>query len=184
MRVFAIPTKSLKNHQKWFGYQHYDIEPDLIAIGKGIGNGYPVSVAAISKTTVNELEMKPFKYAQSHQNDPLGAAVVQEVIREILYKDLITEAGRKGSVFLSKLLSLVDNKIVLDVRGRGMMFALDLANKDVTDEIYGDLINQGYIVGNRGASIRIDPPLILKKEEFDRFIDAFKAVLTSRQFTT
>jgi len=165
---------------KWFGYQHYDIEPDLIAIGKGIGNGYPVSVAAISEATVSELETEPFKYAQSHQNDPLGAAVVLEVIRQIEDNDLIAKAGQKGPVFLSKLESLVDNEIVLDVRGRGMMLAMDLPDKDIANEIYGDLIARGYILGNRGTSFRIDPPLILTEAEFDEFIDAFKAVLASR----
>ncbi len=169
---------------KWFGYQHYDIEPDLIAIGKGIGNGYPVSVATINQATVSELEMKPLKYAQSHQNDPLGAAVVREVIREIENNDLITKAGQKGPVFLSELDSLVDNEIVLDVRGRGMMFAMDLPNKDVANEIYGDLIAQGYILGNRGASFRIDPPLIMTEAEFDGFIDAFRAVIVSKKSNT
>lgn len=169
---------------KWFGYQHYDIEPDLIAIGKGIGNGYPVSVVAINKATVSELEIKPFKYAQSHQNDPLGAAVVQEVIREIENNDLITKAEQKGSVFLSQLESLIDNEIVLDVRGRGMMFAVDLTNNKIADEICSDLISQGYIIGNRGGSFRIDPPLILTEAEFDGFIDAFKAVILSKHFNT
>ncbi len=168
---------------KWFGYQHYDIEPDLIAIGKGIGNGYPVSVAAINAATVSELEMKPFKYAQSHQNDPLGAAVVREVIREIEDNDLITKAGQKGPAFLSQLESLVDHEIVLAVRGRGMMFAMDLVSEDVTDEIYGDLISRGYILGNRGTAFRIDPPLILTEAEFDGFIEAFTAVLASRRCT-
>ena len=167
----------------WFGYQHYDIEPDLLAIGKGIGNGYPVSVAVINKATVNELEMKPFKYAQSHQNDPLGAAVVREVIREIEVNELITKAGQKGQKFLTQLKSLADNEIVLDVRGRGMMFAMDLANKDVADEIYDDLIKWGYIVGNRGTSFRIDPPLILTEAEFDGFINAFKAVILSKKIS-
>ena len=41
---------------KWFGFQHYDIDPDLVAIGKGIGNGCPVSVAAINKAMAGELE--------------------------------------------------------------------------------------------------------------------------------
>lgn len=168
---------------KWFGYQHYDIEPDLIAIGKGIGNGYPVSVAAINKATVKGLEKRPFKYSQSHQNDPLGAAVVKEVIREIENNDLINKAEQKGDVFLSQLQSLIDNKIVLDVRGRGMMFAMDVVNKDVADEMYNDLIDQGYIIGNRGASFRIDPPLILTEAEFDEFIEAFKAVIMSEKYT-
>ena len=168
---------------KWFGFQHYDIEPDLIAIGKGIGNGYPVSVAAISEATVSDLETNPFKYAQSHQNDPLGAAVVLEVIREIENKDLIKKAEQKGSIFLSNLKSLVDNAIVHDVRGRGMMFVIDLANKEVADEIYSDLIKMGYILGNRGRSFRIDPPLILTEAEFNGFFDAIKATILAKQNT-
>ncbi len=169
---------------KWFGYRHYDIEPDLIAIGKGIGNGYPVSVTVINQAAVTELEMKPFKYAQSHQNDPLGAAVVRAVIREIENNDLITKAERKGFTFLSQLESLVDHDIILEVRGRGMMFAMDLPNKILAEAIYSDLIEQGYIIGNRGGSFRIDPPLIITETEFGDFIDAFKAVIVSRQSTT
>ena len=168
---------------KWFGYQHYDIEPDLIAIGKGIGNGYPVSVAAINKATMSGLETKPFKYAQSHQNDPLGASVVQAVIKEIEKKDLVSKAEQKGSVFLSRLESLVDNQIVLDVRGKGMMFAMDLKDKNMADVIYDDLIDLGYIIGNRGTSFRIDPPLILTETEFDDFFDSLKAVIESKQCT-
>jgi acetylornithine aminotransferase len=169
---------------KWFGYQHYDIAPDLIAIGKGIGNGYPVSVAVINKATVSELEMKPFKYAQSHQNDPLGAAVVRAVIQEIENNDLITKAEQQGTVFLSQLESLAGNEMILDVRGRGMMFAMDFVNKDVANEIYSDLIHQGYILGNRGSSLRIDPPLILTEAEFSGFIDVFKAVMVSKKYIT
>ena len=108
---------------------------------------YPVSVVSISKSTASKLEKKPFKYAQSHQNDRLGAAVVGEIIREIENNDLIIKAEQKGPVFLAQLESLVDNEIVLDVRGRGMMFAMDLANKHVANEIYSDLLKRGYILG-------------------------------------
>jgi len=82
-------TTGIGRTGKWFGYQHYDIKPDMVAIGKGIGNGYPVSVAAINHKTMQELAKKPFKYAQSHQNDPLGAAIVKEVIQAIGDDDLI-----------------------------------------------------------------------------------------------
>jgi len=64
-------TTGIGRTGEWFGFQHYDITPDMVAIGKGIGNGYPVSVTAINEETMSELENKPFKYSQSHQNDPL-----------------------------------------------------------------------------------------------------------------
>ncbi len=163
---------------KWFGYQHYDIKPDFVAVGKGIGNGYPVSIALISQTILEELELKPFKYAQSHQNDPLGAAIVNEVIQYIEDNHLMPEAESKGHYFATQLESLVDDKIILEVRGRGLMIAVDLVNAAVGDEIYKTLLNKGYIVGNRGTSFRIDPPLTITGSEIDEFIETFNDVLS------
>ena len=57
----------------WFGYNHYPIIPDLVCIGKGLGNGYPISALAINRQTAAKLDDGAFKYMQSHQNDPLGA---------------------------------------------------------------------------------------------------------------
>ena len=168
---------------KWFGYQHYDLEPDMIAIGKGIGNGYPVSVAVINKTTIEELEKKSFKYSQSHQNDPLGAAVVREVIQIIESNNLISAAKQKEVQFLPQLESLIDNEIILAVRGRGLMFAVDLVNKNIANDIYCELIEQGFIVGNRGTTFRIDPPLVITENEITEFIKTFKAIIAKKKAT-
>lgn len=162
---------------RWFGYQHYDIAPDLVAIGKGIGNGYPVSVAVISEETIRELGKKAFKYSQSHQNDPLGASVVGEVIDTIEDNDLVAEAARKGERFLRRLVQLVDGEIVLQVRGRGLMIAVDVRDAKTTDRIHDELIRRGFIIGNRGSFFRIDPPLTITDEEFDRFLEAFRGVV-------
>ena len=170
-------TTGIGRTGEWFGYNHYDIEPDMIAIGKGIGNGYPVSVAAINKNTIKELGANPFKYAQSHQNDPLGASIVRQVIEEIRGEDLISKAREKGAVFSAMLKSLVDNRSILKVRARGLMFALDLADENVGNEIFKELIKRGYIVCNRGALFRIDPPLIIDEAEFESFINTFKSIL-------
>jgi acetylornithine aminotransferase len=166
---------------RWFGYQHYGIEPDMIAIGKGIGNGYPVSVAAINGATSAELLRKPFKYAQSHMNDPLGAAIVREVLRTITDEDLIAESERKGRLFLGKLESLVDPEILPEVRGRGLMMAADLTGERMTSDIYDDLLNRGYILGNRKIAFRIDPPLIIQEQDFQDFIEAFGEVIASKK---
>lgn len=162
---------------KWFGFQHYDIQPDMIAVGKGIGNGYPVSVAAMNGVTVAELDRKPFKYGQSHMNDPLGAAIVQEVVHIITEQGLIAECARKGKVFLDRLQSLVDFEKVLEARGRGLMMAIDLIDEPTAMTVYDELISRGYIVGNRKTAFRIDPPLNIKQDEFNDFIEVFGRVL-------
>ncbi len=166
---------------KWFGYQHYGIEPDMISIGKGIGNGYPVSVAVLNSALVKDLEERPYKYSQSHQNDPLGAAIVREVIQVIDDNNLVAEAAKKGKAFLSQLNMLVDNEIILGVRGRGLMFAVDLVSEEVGDEIFDELIEKGFIVCNRGSLFRIDPPLTISAAEFGKFIDTLNAILTKRK---
>lgn len=166
-------TTGIGRTGKWFGYQHYDIEPDFIAVGKGIGNGYPVSIALINETAAKELELKPFHYSQSHQNDPLGASIVRGVIQYIEENDLISKAQSNGLSLYNQLESL-DNDIILEVRGRGLMVCIDIRNENVTDSLYNNLIEKGYIVGNRGSSLRIDPPLIITRTEIDRFIDVLR----------
>ena len=169
---------------KWFGYQHYQITPDLIAIGKGIGNGYPVSVAVISEPVIQELEKKPFKYAQSHQNDPLGASVVKEVIDTIEDNGLISQAERKGKRFKEQLEQLVDGRSLMSVRGRGLMIAVDVKDQKTTERIHNVLIESGYIIGNRGSFLRIDPPLTIAEEELDQFIEDFGRIVRKRIVTT
>ncbi|MEE9533474.1 MAG: aminotransferase class III-fold pyridoxal phosphate-dependent enzyme, partial [Acidimicrobiia bacterium] len=162
----------------WFGYQHYDLEPDIVAIGKGIGNGYPVSVTAFSPQISADLEPSPFHYMQSHQNDPLGAAVVDEVIRIVTESDLVTKAADKGRVFAGQLQSLVDGTIITGFRGRGLMFAIDLRDQATGDQIFERLLERGYIIGNRDSLFRIDPPLTITEAEFTRFAEDFKAILS------
>ncbi len=174
-------TTGIGRTGKWFGYQHYDIEPDMISIGKGIGNGYPVSVAVLSTELVKDMEKTSFKYGQSHQNDPLGAAVAREVIKVINENSLISEAAKKGKVFLSQLKSLVDDEIILGVRGRGLMFAIELVSEQVGDEIFDELIEEGFIVCNRGALFRIDPPLTISEAEFCSFIHTFETIINSKR---
>ena len=161
---------------KWFGFQHYAIEPDLIAIGKGIGNGYPVSVTSMNHGICEELKDSGFHYSQSHQNDPLGASVVREVIRQIVQGDLIAQAAQTGAWLRSQLEGLIDNRIILAVRGRGLMLAIDMRDAEVSEKIHNALLDRGYIVGNRKGMFRLDPPLNVSRQELQGFIDALKDI--------
>ncbi len=161
---------------RWFGFQHYAIEPDLIATGKGIGNGYPVSVASMSQGIYEELKDSGFHYSQSHQNDPLGASVVQEVIRQILHGDVIAQAAQTGAWLRSQLEGLIDNRIVLAVRGRGLMLAIDVRDAEVSEKMQNALLARGYIVGNRKGMFRLDPPLNITRQELQGFLDALREI--------
>ena len=75
------------------------------------------------------------------------------------------------------LKSLIDNKFILKVRAKGLMFALDLADENIGNEIFRELLKRGYIVCNRGALFRIDPPLIIDEAEFESFVNTFKIIM-------
>ncbi len=167
-------TTGMGRTGKWFGFQHYPILPDMVAMGKGLGNGYPVSAAALSRQTALELEEKPFKYAQSHQNDPLGAAAAGAVIREIQSRDLIEKAQENGRYLLERLTGLGDNQTIPAVRGRGLMLAVDVKDQETTQQVYEGLIQRGFLLGNRGTALRIDPPLTIGRDDMDRFLAAFE----------
>jgi len=170
-------TTGIGRTGKWFGYSHYQIEPDLVAIGKGIGNGYPVSVTVINEQTVKELEKSAFGYMQSHQNDPMGAAIVNEVIKIIRAEDLISKAEVNGRKFLKLLETIRNNTSVTGIRGRGLMFAVDICDETTSEYLFQKLLNRGYIVCNRKSLFRIDPPLIIEEDEFEKFIYDFKMML-------
>jgi len=174
-------TTGIGRSGKWFGYIHYQIQPDIVAIGKGIGNGYPVSVIAINGKTIKELETAgTFRYAQSHQNDPLGAAIVNKVITVIKEDELITEAEIKGAKFLKMLQTLKDDDSIIDVRGRGLMFAIDICDEHRCSILFKKLIDKGYVVSNRKTLFRVDPPLTITEKEFEAFITDFKEILREK----
>lgn len=170
-------TTGIGRTGKWFGYQHYDIFPDFIAVGKAIGNGYPVSVTLINESTSNQLEINPFHYSQSHQNDPLGASIIQGVLKFIENNNLITKAESNGLYLKQRLDSLIDNEFIFEIRGRGLMCIIDIKNEKNTETIYNNLFEKGYLVGNRGTALRIDPSLLITQNEIDRFVNVLKELI-------
>ena len=170
-------TTGMGRTGRWFGYDHYQIEPDLVAIGKGLGNGYPVSALAVNRETAGQLQDGSFRYQQSHQNDPLGSAVALEVIGVLRDEGLVSRAAVLGERFLKELQTLASSEQVTEVRGRGLMFAVEFADKTTGDRIYDRLLDRGYIVCNRGGMFRIDPPLIIEEADFLEFVEVFRGLL-------
>lgn len=167
----------------WFGHHHYDLEPDAVALGKGLGNGYPVSAIALRADVVARLERAGFRYAQSHQNDPLGCAVALEVILTLLEQRLVDRGRRVGGALLAALEALARrHPSIEEVRGRGMMLAVELRDAALAEGIYRDLLDDGLIVGCKPAFrlLRLLPPLTLPEEEADRLVASLDRALSGR----
>ena len=175
-------TTGLGRTGSWFGYQHYDIRPDIIAAGKGLGNGFPISAVIVTREAAGELESRSFRYVQSHQNDPLACAVAREVLAVIQEEDLIDRSAALGRLFLDKLESLKERRQVVDIRGRGLMVGIELEAENGTypgDDIYRELLARGFLVGCSplGNMIRIYPALTIDEKDLALLAENLELIL-------
>ncbi len=167
---------------KWFGFQHYDYQPDIVSVGKALGNGYPISGLAISSKISELFQKSPFRYAQSHQNDALGCAVGLEVINTIEKLDLISKGSDKGEYFRQRLIQLqTKHQDIIEIRARGLMLAIELKTKEIADFIYNQLIENGFLVGFKEKTLRFIPPLIIERENIDELIETIDRIITGTE---
>lgn len=177
-------TTGMGRTGKWFGYMHYDIAPDIVSIGKGLGNGYPVSAVAFNKNIVTKMEENGFYHSQSHQNDPLGCMAASSVIRTMKTEKALEKCILSGSYFMNKLMEMKNKyNAIKEIRGRGLMIAMEFSEKidhDSVVSIYEKLIEKGFIIAKRPKLkvFRIDPPLIIEKSMMDAFIQALDTILS------
>ena len=176
-------TTGIGRTGQWFGFQHYDIQPDIVAMGKGLGNGYPVSSVAVKQEIVDKLENSGFIYAQSHQNDPLGCIIAKEVITTIHEEDLINRGQAVGEYFLEKLKTLIKKHDILkEVRGRGLLLALEFhIHKHITATlVYQQLLQNGFLVGcyQAGNILRFGPALTINHKDINQLIESMNSILT------
>lgn len=164
---------------KWFGFQHYHYQPDIVAVGKALGNGYPISGVAISSEVSDHFMKTPFRYAQSHQNDALGCAVGFEVIKIIEDQDLIRQSHETGEYFKSVLIQLQTKhpQKILEIRARGLMIGVELKSEVLAENTYHQLIDEGFLVGCKEKTLRFMPPLIIDKESIDSLINTLNKEL-------
>lgn len=176
-------TTGMGRTGKWFGFQHYDMHPDIVSIGKGLGNGFPVSAIAMSREIIAILDQISFHYHQSHQNDPLGSAVAKQVITVLKEQNLIEKCNQIGAYFLERLFQLKNSyQFIKEIRGRGLMIAIEFqetTSNEFMDTLYQKCIRRGYIIARRpGLNVfRIDPPLIISKKQIDDFLENFEQIL-------
>jgi acetylornithine aminotransferase len=175
-------TTGMGRTGKWFGFRHYDIQPDIVALGKGLGNGYPVSAVAMTRNCSERLENNGLHYAQSHQNDPLGCAVAREVIYVLREEKWVERGNAVGAYFLEGLRHLRKKyDVVKDARGRGMLLALEFhPHESITaSRAYHALLERGFLVGYYPAAniLRFDPSLTIEEDDIKRLLECIDSIL-------
>ncbi len=167
---------------RWFGYEHYRLQPDIISMGKSMGNGYPISAVAMKAEMAEKLESDGLRYAQSHQNDALGCAVASEVIKVIKEEDLIQRSTEIGAIFKERLEQLSRlHDCIREVRGRGLMLAVEFRQDEHFSlaTVHRKLFEGGFLTGYNlsGNLLRFYPALIIKENSIERMIEKLDDIL-------
>ncbi|NIO67796.1 MAG: aminotransferase class III-fold pyridoxal phosphate-dependent enzyme, partial [Anaerolineae bacterium] len=176
-------TTGLGRTGAWYGFQHYALQPDIVALGKGLGNGYPVSAVVMTHDIADSLDNSAFRYVQSHQNDPLGCAIAKEVVTVILEDRLVERSNRVGKYFLHELEHLEErHDIVKEVRGRGLMIAMEFESNDEhfsLASVYHELLERGFLVGYKPATnlLRFYPALTIREKDIAQLLENLDHVL-------
>ncbi|HEY8171951.1 MAG TPA: aspartate aminotransferase family protein [Dehalococcoidia bacterium] len=149
-----------------FAYQLFGVEPDIMALGKGIGGGVPLSAFLAKEHCA---VFTPGDHGSTYGGEPLTTRVGYEVMRYIIDNNLPAEVARKGKIVERRLQSLLDRSpLVAEVRGKGLMWAVQFSG-DMGEKITNEALAAGLIVNNvRPNAVRIVPPLTVSDEELEQ----------------
>ena len=157
----------------FWGYQAHDVVPDLITFAKGIGNGFALGGVAGRADVINAVPAISFS---TFGGNPVSTAVGNAVLDYVLDHDLQANAKRVGDILLDGLrAAAAASPIVAEVRGRGLMLALELVRPGGTEpdpaatlRVFDECRRGGLLVGKGGLYnnvIRMGPPLTLTEDE-------------------
>ena len=174
---------------KMFAIEHSGVEPDIVAIAKGIASGMPLGVAS---ARADLMTWPPGAHASTFGGNPVSCAAALATIA-LLKQKLVANAADVGSHLIAKLKGLADkHRLIGDVRGRGLMIGVELVRDRQTkeratserDAVVLEAFGRGLLILGAGKnSIRFSPPLVLTHEQADIAVKIFDEALRAVEGT-
>lgn len=150
---------------KLFGFQNYDVVPDIVVMGKGMGGGMPVGAFTASSAMMELLSHDPkLGHITTFGGHPVIASACLATLQEITETNLMAEAMEKEKLFRSLLV----HPLIEAIRGKGLMLAVMTKSADITNEVILKCQDKGLILFwllFETCAIRITPPLTISEEE-------------------
>lgn len=164
---------------KFISTQHYDIEPDICVIAKGIGGGLPLGAIMI-KESLKDL-IKKGEHGTTFGGNPVSCAAGIAVMDE-LEKGIMKNADETGKFLKNELEKLKNEfpEIIKDIRGIGLMLGVELENKFAETVLQKFMDNKIFVNVTNVNVLRLIPPLILSKENVKYFIETFRNIIQNR----
>jgi len=152
---------------KLFGFQHYNVVPDILVMGKGMGGGMPIGAFTASKERMQLLSDKPkLGHITTFGGHPVIAAAALATLKELLKEDFIANTLEKEKL----VRRLLKHPLIEEIRGKGLMLAAIVPEAAIADQAILACQDAGLILFwllFEGRAIRITPPLTISNHELE-----------------
>ncbi|HCG7082220.1 TPA: aspartate aminotransferase family protein [Vibrio parahaemolyticus] len=173
---------------EWFTYQAYDIEPDMLCIGKGLGGGLVPIAAMVTKDKYNTAEQISMGH-YTHEKSPIGCAAALATMEAIEQDGLLDKAKADSQFMREKLLEMkAKYPVIGDVRGIGMLWGIELVTDheskarayDEAEAVLYQCLNNGVSFKvSQGNVIQLSPPLIITREQLTEALAIFEEAIAN-----
>jgi len=163
---------------RYFAYQHYGVQPDIVTVAKPLAAGLPLG--AILTTNRVARAIHPGMHGSTFGGGPLACAVAVEFLRVL--QPLLKHVEEIGNYFRAKLEWLkAKHGCVVEVRGMGLMLAMELNSADLAKAIVAEFLQRRILINRTNDTVlRFLPPYIIEKKHVDQVIRALDEVLASQ----
>jgi len=163
---------------RWLCTEHWNVVPDVVTLGKGFGNGFPVTAMCVREPFKESFEK--ISASSSYGGNPMACAAALASIETIEQEHLLERAQHLEQVAMKRMRKMMDeHRIIGDVRGKGCLFGIELVKDRTTKEPYheaGRLVYQkafarGLAWIPAGHILRMSPPIIMEDEVMLKGLD-------------
>jgi acetylornithine/N-succinyldiaminopimelate aminotransferase len=164
---------------KYFAYQHYGVQPDIVTVAKPIAAGLPLGVVLTTNKVAEAFH--PGMHGTTFGGGPLACAVACAFMGELTRDGMLASITEKGDYFQTKLSALqTKHGCIKQVRGLGLMLAAELDNADLARSVVTQMLGRGFIINRTHDTVlRFLPPYIITQSQIDQAIAALDETLAS-----
>lgn len=158
----------------------FGVRPDACSLAKGIAGGFPLGAMLVSEKA--SAALPPGSHASTFGGNPLACAVARAALKVLVEEGMIENAAAQGDYFKAGLRSIRSNA-VKEVRGRGLMLAVELHPEAGGARRYCTALQKRGVLAKdtHGHTIRIAPPLVITRDQVDWALEQFSAVLAGAE---
>jgi 4-aminobutyrate aminotransferase len=170
---------------KWTAMEHWNVQGDIVLLGKAIASGVPLSACVLSNSLLESTDPEPIPiHAQSFSGTPLGVAAAHATMDVIRDEKLCENSERMGAYMMKRLKEMMDaHSCIGDVRGLGLLIGVEIVKDreaktpapELASSICREAFKRGLFVLSMGSyggrALRVAPPLIINSEQVDEVIE-------------